>query len=172
MKSETEHTSYADALALKAALEELLGADEWYRLKDTRSIDTWKASFLRAMNSSEAAVRATIKISDRDQLERLLSIIVDGRRAVQGTTSLIDAFSAFSATYLRLSFQQLGHMPNRTGRNTSVRAIQAHWKLDTFRSVQYVQSDVQALWIEYHEDKRHVSEKSLDPKFRSLRGAK
>ncbi|MBU9696707.1 hypothetical protein GU927_002495 [Rhodobacteraceae bacterium HSP-20] len=168
MKQEAENTSYSDALNLKAAIEELLGADEWYRLKDTRSVAKWKASFLRVMNSSEVAIRATIKITDCDQLESLRSIIDQGRHDVRKSASLIDAFSAFSATFLRLSFQQLGHMPNRKGRRTSTRAIPAHWKLDTYRSVQYVQSDMQALWVEYRKDERDISEKASDPKFRKL----
>jgi hypothetical protein len=162
-------TGYDDAIPLKSALEELFGEDEWYRLKDTRDIKTWKKSLNRALKASSVAISASVEIADDDWLIESQSILERGKEDIAHSESIRDAFSAFSACYVRLSFHQLGLVPKRNGRQGKFSAIPSNWRLNAHRSVQYTQTEKQKLWSQYCKDSRPVSDKAVDPKYLMLR---
>ena len=136
-------TSYDDALALKFALESLLGSDEWYRLKDHSGISVWRSSLERALKATRASLLGTVIVADGDWRMEAQRIVQEGFDRIKSAKSIVDLFAAFSATYMQLSFHQLGLMPNLRGRKVNSRAIPSKWNLDTYRTVQYVQSDEQ-----------------------------
>jgi len=156
---------------LKFALEGLLGADEWYRLKDSRDLKTWQRSLLKVMKASEVTIASTIEVVDQGWSKDAISIIDNGRKDVAESRCIREVFSAFAACYLQLSFHQLGFLPNRKGHAGKFAAIPTNWRLNVYRSVQYTQTDQQRLRLMYAEDHRPVSEKSSDPKYRCLRNS-
>jgi len=156
-------------LALKGALEDLLGADEWYRLKDTRSVGTWRKSLLRALKVSEASIRGTVTVADEDWYSVAFEIIDEGSVRIKSSKTIVDLLSAFGSCYMRLSFHQLGLMPRRKGSRSKIKATPGSWDLSTYRSVQYVQTEKQRLRVDYSKDSRPISEKALDKKYRGLR---
>jgi len=166
-----DFTGYNEALPLKSALESLLGADEWYHLKDSRDLKTWRRSLLKAMKVSEVAIASTVEVVDEDWRKAASSIIDHGRESVAASRSIREAFSAFAACYLQLSFHQLGFLPNRVGRAGKVAAIPTNWRLNVYRSVQYTQTDQQKLRLLYAKDHRPISQKLSDPMYRRLRNS-
>ncbi|WP_460274928.1 hypothetical protein [Celeribacter sp. ULVN23_4] len=166
----SEYTQYEEAFALKTSLERILGHEEWLRLKDTRSIGAWRKSLLRALKSSSVAINSTVKVADdqwRDEAQRIIRQCEERLRTV---STIREAFAVIAACYIELSFHQLGFCPDRQGSHAKVRAIDAHWNLSTYRSVQYVQNEEQALWHEYHQDHRSPNEKLFDERYKRLRG--
>jgi len=165
----SDRSAYTDAIALKSALEDLLGSEEWYKLKDFRGLGVWKKSLLRALKVSKVAIEGTIEIYDEDWRVEAYAIIERGKSDLCSATTISEAFSNFSACYMRLSFHQLGLMPRKTGIKFQSRAIPSSWQLNAHRSVQYVQSEKQKLRLSYSKDPRPISEKALDPKYTLLR---
>ena len=161
-------TRYQDALSLKSALEKILGTEEWSRLKDTQSINAWRKSLRRALKSSEVAIKATVAIADSDWHAECDDILERGTEGLINASSIREAFSAVAACYMELSFHQLGFCPNRTGSRGKVKAIPSHWDLGLYRSVQYVQTDLQSLEIEYSKDTRPRDDKFADKKYSLL----
>ena len=70
-----EITTYDDAIPLKSALENLLGSEEWYRLKDTRSVTVWRKSLLKALRSTDVAISASVQIADEGWRETAREIL-------------------------------------------------------------------------------------------------
>jgi hypothetical protein len=169
MPRHSETTSYNDALVLKAALERILGTEEWYRLKDNRALSTWKKSLDRALKMSNAAIKGTVEIADSQWFSEVEQHIEKGRANVKSSKTILDAISAFSACYMLLSFLQLGLAPNKTGSRGRPRSVPNEWKLNANRTVQYVQSAKQKLHVEFRNDRRPLADKALDPRYRLLR---
>jgi hypothetical protein len=161
-------TRYDDALALKFALEEVLGIDAWLQLKDTKSLTAWRGSLLKAIEATSVATQSTIKVCDPGWMSEANRIIERGKESIGSAKNIQDAIAGFSACYLRLSFHQLGQLPNYRGRKGR-RAVPSNWVLDGVRSVQYVQSKKQILSVEFKNDPRELAEKALDRKYDLLR---
>ena len=164
-----ELTGYDEAIPLKSALEELLGVDEWYRLKDSRDLKTWKRSLLRALNASKVAITVTVEVADDEWRAGVAEILERGKGDVARSQSFRELLSSFAACYLRLSFHQLGLAPQRKSRPGRISAIPSNWRLNAYRSVLYTQTEEQKMRLQYSRDSRTVSEKALDPKYRGLR---
>jgi hypothetical protein len=126
-------------------------------------------SLNRALKASSVAIAASVEIADDDWLMESQSILERGKEDIANSKSIRDAFSAFSACYVRLSFHQLGLVPNRRGQPGKLNAIPANWRLNVYRSVQYTQTEKQKLWSQYSKDSRPVSDKAVDPKYLMLR---
>ena len=169
MANVDEITTYDDAIPLKFALENVLGSEEWYRLKDTRSVTDWRKSLLKALRSTDVAISASVQIADEAWRETACEILEHGRESIKDAVGISNLFSAFGACYMQFSFHQLGFMPRRKGKKAKIRATPANWNLAIYRSVQYVQSEAQKLRSEYSSDTRKLDEKIDDPKYRKLR---
>ncbi|MEJ1996299.1 MAG: hypothetical protein P8X75_14015, partial [Limibacillus sp.] len=111
----SERTSYTDLLRFKSALEQVSGAEEWYRLKDNRSLATWKSSLQKALRMTAAAIEGTVAIADEDWLSRSKEILCQGKQDISKSHSIGDVIGSFAACYMLLSFNQIGFAPDRKG---------------------------------------------------------
>jgi len=134
-----ETTGYVDAVPLKFALESLLGKEAWYRLKDTTNVKVWRKELLRALRVCDAAIIGTIQVVDDNWVEEKAELLEKGTRDLEGAGTIENLFAAFSACLLQLNFHLIGQMPNLRGRTENVRAIPGNWRLNTYRSILYVQ---------------------------------
>ena len=75
-------------------------------------------------------------LGEEDQIDEMVSIV--------------------SATVLQVSFLQGGIMPRGKGKKKKTSLRKGAWKLDTFRNVQYVQSDAQREELFLSEQRRRI----------------
>ena len=128
--------------ALKSSIEELLGRQAWYDLKETTSAATWRKYVLKLLDAIELSVETTVLIKDDDWTADVRSNIAHGRDLARIATTPEDTIAALSGTLLRQVFLQLGAAPfNRSSDTTPLKP--ARWDFSGFRSVQYVQSEKQ-----------------------------
>jgi hypothetical protein len=66
-----------------------------------------------------------------------------GIESAKSAKSIEELLASFSATLLRQVFIQIGTLPHRTTVHKAVTLDRKWWRLNGFRSVQYVQSQVQ-----------------------------
>ena len=78
---------------------------------------------------------------------------------VKGAKTINDLFSSLAGTYARLSFLQFGLRVSRRG-NSSLR--KEKWKLNSFRTVQYVQTEEQKKSLEFVLERRRKSRERAD----------
>ena len=124
---------------LKAAIEQLLGENAWYALKETTSISVWRKHLQKVLQAIRVAFRQTVKVRDASLAAVVEDNLARGEHAIGVATDIDGLLSAFSATLLRQIFIQLGTVPRRRP-GGKVTLDKKFWELDAFRSVQYVQS--------------------------------
>ena len=106
--------------ALKSSIEELLGRQAWYDLKETTSAATWRKYVLKLLDAIELSVETTVLIKDDDWTADVRSNIAHGRDLARIATTPEDTIAALSGTLLRQVFLQLGAAPfNRSSDTTS-----------------------------------------------------
>lgn len=162
-----EH-SMTHRLAIKNALEEVLGRETWYELKESTSLTPWRKSTLKALKAIRLSILATISIRDDEWMKSIEENLIRGENGIRSSKDIDELLAHFEATLLRQVFLQIGLNVNFQGQpGLSLR--KDNWKLDSMRSVQYVQSTQQietAFWrdqqqrigfrkqIELHEEYR------------------
>ena len=57
--------------------------------------------------------------------------------------SVDELLSGLAATLISVAFLQVGMLPNRRSSRRKVSLTRYHWRLDKFRTVQYIQSKEQ-----------------------------
>lgn len=128
--------------ALKSSIEQVLGRQAWYDLKETTSVATWRRYVMKLFDAIELSVETTVTIRDDDWIADIRSNLAHGRDLTIIAKTPEDAIAALSGTLLRQVFLQLGSAPfSRSGDKTPLKP--AHWDFSGFRSVQYVQSEQQ-----------------------------
>lgn len=127
---------------MKAVMEQLFGRECFAKLKEGGTLAEWKAESRRLINSAEVAVRINVPIADAEWRAEVASVLDLGRSHIASANTAGELFCAIAATFARLSFLQLGALPNRPG-VASVSLAERNWRLDGFRSVQYVQTEAQ-----------------------------
>lgn len=124
---------------MKAVMESLFGRECFAKLKEAGDLAEWRAESDRLLRATALAVRATVAIADDQWKDEVQSVVALGRSQVKSAKAADELFAALAATYVRLSFLQLGTLPSR-GSAQSVSLIERNWRLDPYRSVQYVQT--------------------------------
>jgi hypothetical protein len=132
----------AQFYAMKATMETLFGRDCFAKLKEAGSLADWKAECDRLLRATEVAARATVAVADDQWRSDVQSLVALGRSNIKSAKAADELFSALAATYVRLSFLQLGTLPSR-GSMQSVSLAERNWRLDPYRTVQYVQTPTQ-----------------------------
>lgn len=127
---------------MKAALEDLFGRECFAKLKESATLAEWKAECRRLLKALEVAVRVNVPIADAEWHDEIRSVLRLGRSHVASAKTVGELFCAVGATLTRVAFLQLGAIPNRPTAD-SVSLAERHWRLDAFRSVQYVQTEKQ-----------------------------
>jgi len=127
---------------MKAVMEQLFGRESFARLKEGATLAEWKSESRRLLKAAQVAVRINVPVADAEWHSEVRSILDLGRGHVASATTAGELFCALAATFARMSFLQLGALPGRSS-VASVSLAERNWRLDAYRSVQYVQTDKQ-----------------------------
>jgi len=128
---------------MKAVLEQLFGRRCYKKLKETGTLKDWKAESNRLLRAIEVAIYTTVEIADPEWRPDIKSELDSGRRHIDGAETITSLFANLSATLTRLVFLQLGCFPSRCTAEV-VPVVATNWRLNSLRSVQYVQTAAQS----------------------------
>ena len=147
---------YTRYLGLKAIIEDILGSEAWYALKETNHLPTWKKQLLRVINAIHTSILASIEIFDEDWLEKINEAVASGKTDVETATDIEEAISSLAAVFVNVSFLQVGFMPMRKGNREKVSLRKENWRLNQFRTVMYVQSPQQKESLFRHKQQKEI----------------
>jgi hypothetical protein len=128
---------------LKAAFEEILGRATYSKLKDYGSIGDWRRESVRLLTALDLAISASVQVADDAWRSDIAAEIQHGIGHVRKATEIDELFAALSSALARVAFLQVGLIPRGHRNLERVSLVPAHWRLDSFRSAQYVQSSAQ-----------------------------
>jgi hypothetical protein len=133
---------------LKATIEGLLGNEAWLELKECTSLPTWRKYVLRLIKAIGLSIEESVAIRDKDWIAAVEENLDRGLRSARAAGTLEELLCGFNATLLRQVFLQIGMLPSRSSKD-KVTLRRENWRLNAYRSVQYVQSSGQqeaAFW--------------------------
>lgn len=136
---------------MKAVMESLFGHRCYMKLKEAGDLNDWKHETHRLLRAIEMSVATNVEVADPDWRSCVADILELGHKYVGYAESIADLFAYLSATLTRLVFLQLGLQPEQMQnhrRAEVVPIIKQNWRLNQFRSVQYVQNSEQAAALE------------------------
>lgn len=142
---ETRNTIRADIsqhCAIKMAFEQIFGNKAWLDLKECTSIATWRKYTIKLLCATRLAIEETTQVRDDDWFTEICEHIEYGLQIARSAKLIEELISGLSATLIRVVFLQIGMVPNRR-RDRKVTLARDNWRLDAFRTVQYVQSNTQ-----------------------------
>ena len=142
--------------ALKSMFERVWGKDTYLHLKHCSDLKVWKRYCERTLRATELAASDTVLIADEDWHKELSQIIEHGVGRVKTSTKFDELFQSFAATYAEISFHQFGFMPSVYPATRS-QLRKGNWRLDAFRSVQYVQTAEQKDSLKRRKKKREAT---------------
>ena len=149
-------------IMLKSAIEQLLGREAWYDLKETTSLTPWRKYVLKLLKAIRVSVHESIEIRDHAWLDAVDENLLRGEEAARASKDIDELLSCFTATLLRQVFLQIGALPHRKG-HPAVSLSKENWRLNGQRSVQYVQSTAQLESVFLNEQQSRIgSEKQLE----------
>ncbi|HEY5029163.1 MAG TPA: hypothetical protein VIK39_12190 [Candidatus Angelobacter sp.] len=128
--------------AIKMAFEQIFGNKAWLDLKECTSIAIWKKYTTKLLRAIRLAVEETIQIRDDAWFTEICEHIEHGLQITTNAKLIDELLSGLSATLIRVVFLQIGGVPNRR-QDRKVTLARDNWRLDDFRTVQYVQSNRQ-----------------------------
>jgi hypothetical protein len=150
LKYDTSHM-----LMLKSAIEQLLGSDSWYELKETTSFIPWRKNILKLLKAIRISIEESVEIRDQGWFEAVADNLTQGEEGAKTSKDIDELLSCFTATLLRQVFLQIGTLPNRKGQS-SVSLKKENWQLNGQRSVQYVQSKTQIESMFWAEQQKRI----------------
>ena len=133
-----------DAYSLKHVVEDLFGRNSWLEIKHATEVPTWKKYATRILSAILLSAKSTVEIYDSEWVSELEAEIKHGKETIKLSKDTEQLFAALAAVLARVSFLQLGRMPCNYSRKQVTLRHSGNWKLNQFRSVQYVQSSKQA----------------------------
>lgn len=128
---------------MKIVMEQLFGERAYLRLKETASLKDWKDATIKLLNAILIASESSITVADGDWRNELKDAVQLGVELISSADHISDLFSSLAATLTRITFVQIGCMPNHRSQQKTVPLTKEWWTLGNFRSVQYVQSEAQ-----------------------------
>ena len=128
--------------SMKAVMEQLFGRETFARLKESGGPAEWKTESLRLLKAFDVAIENSVAVADDEWRNEAKTILDLGRAHMASASTAADIFCALASTFTRMSFHQLGMIPTRATMS-SVTLAARFWRLDAYRSVQYVQTDEQ-----------------------------
>jgi hypothetical protein len=140
---------------LKSAIEQLLGQDAWYELKETTSLTPWRKYVLKLLKAIRISILESVEVHDPAWLKAVTENLGRGEEAAKSSKDIVTLLSSFTGTLLRQVFLQIGALPNRKGQ-PSVSLGKENWRLNGQRSVQYVQSKLQIESAFWHEQQVRI----------------
>ena len=150
LKYDTSHM-----IMLKSAIEQLLGSDAWYELKETTSFIPWRKNILKLLKVIRISIEESVEIRDQAWIEAVNENLARGEEGARTSKNIDELLSCFTATLLRQVFLQIGALPERTGQ-PGVSLKKENWRLNGQRSVQYVQSRTQIESMLWNEQQNRI----------------
>lgn len=148
---------------LKSAIEDLLGSDAWYALKESNNISTWRKYTAKILQALKLSLNETVKVYDKDWLSTINDDIDRGVERLKSINEIDELIAVLAGTLIRVSFQQVGMMPLRKGSRKNYPLRKESWVLSRFRSVQYVQCDEQREAFFWSKQQREIgSQKQIN----------
>lgn len=142
--------------SLKATLERVWGKGTYSDLKHCSDVRIWKRYLQRTLEAIELSISETVQIADPAWFEEVAAILEMGAERLHDTGDFDELFQAFAATLIELSFHQIGLCPQRVMSNRAT-LRRGGWKLNAYRSVQYVQSGEQKERLERRNEQRKAA---------------
>ena len=99
--------------AFKSEIEELLGSNAWYDLKETTSLAPWRKYIMKLLKAIQLSIYESIEVTDADWLKTVEDNIAHGEQKAKSSQDIDELLSCFTATLLRQVFLQIGGVPNR-----------------------------------------------------------
>lgn len=124
---------------LKATFEKLFGRNAWYEIKECTSVSKWNKYCQKTLSALEIAAKETVTVFDDEWMDTLSDEINKGKEKIENAITIDEILATLSGTLIRISFHQLGHFPDRQ-MIKSITLNKRYWNLNSYRSVQYVQS--------------------------------
>ena len=134
---------YSKYFSLKSSIENLLGTEAWYALKESDSISTWRKFLSKALKALMVSINETVQICDDGWLTEVNRCIDKGLEDLKKRSSIDELISCLAATLLDVSFLQTGFLPKRKGKVDSVSLRKENWRHDVHRQVVYLQTPKQ-----------------------------
>jgi len=151
-----------DAYALKHIVENLFGRHAWLEIKHATDVTIWKKYSIKILSAIEFSAKATVEVADDGWFKELKSQIGHGKKIIKLTKETEQVFAALAAALANISFLQLGRVPSNITRSKITLRHPKNWKLNQYRSVQYVQTKEQV-----HAKRAH--NKSFKPAAQKVR---
>ncbi len=149
--------------SLKATLEMLWGKGTYLELKHCSDLSLWKKYAERTLQASLVAIEETVQIKDEDWQKTVDIIIKHGIEKIKSSKDFDDLFQSLSSSYIELSFHQIGLMPSRYRHKRSTLRKQ-DWKLDGYRTVQYVQCLEQKKTLDLRIERNNADREKIQTK--------
>ena len=134
---------YSKYLSLKSSIENLLGTEAWYALKESESVSTWRKYLGKVLKALRVSIHETVQICDDDWLSEVDALVEQGLGSLKRQRSIDELISCMAATLLNVSFLQTGFLPRRKSSFNSVSLRKENWRHDSFRQVVYLQTPKQ-----------------------------
>jgi hypothetical protein len=140
--------------SMKDVLEQLFGKRVYLRLKETGSLKDWKDSTIKLLNAIQLASESSAAVADDDWRNEIRDAVKLGVKLISSADHISDLVSSLAATLTEIVFVQIGCMPNHRSEQKTVPLTKEWWTLSHFRSVQYIQSEVQKAALVQAREKR------------------
>jgi len=89
---------YSKYLSLKSSIENLLGTEAWYALKESESVSTWRKYLGKVLKALRVSIHETVQICDDDWLSEVDALVEQGLGSLKRQRSideLIDLLPTF-----------------------------------------------------------------------------
>jgi hypothetical protein len=133
----------AQFYAMKAVLEKVFGHTVYLKLKETATMKDWRRATIRLLDALALAIKSTVAITDQEWHDDIVAVICRSQEAITGSENISDLFAALSAGLTQIVFMQVGRMPDFRSYRKPVPLKARFWTLNSYRSVQYVQTNAQ-----------------------------
>lgn len=147
---------YTRYLSLKSVIENILGSESWYVLKESNHLPTWKKQLQKVIGAIHTSILVTVKICDEEWLEQINDVVDCGKNNVIKATDIEEAIAALSATFINISFLQVGYIPRRKGKPEKITLKKENWNLNLYRTVMYLQTAEQKEAVFWSEQQREI----------------
>lgn len=125
---------------VKSVFESLFGYQAWAELKESNSVSTWKKWTEKLFSAIALSVDETVTHFDKEWRSEITSVLKEGRACLKLTSEIDEVISVMASVFIRLSFWQIGFMPNRKLMQRKIRLTRSDWNLGSERTVIYYQS--------------------------------
>lgn len=139
--------------ALKRLMETVLGRNSWAKLKHCQCLKTWKHYCARLLKAHKVTIAASVRVVDAEWMNEVNFEIEHGLKTIESARDFTSLFMNMTACLSTLSFLQAGDIPDFQTDNNVVRDG-PKWRMDSLRSVQYIQNKEQKYLAEYCAKRR------------------